>query len=183
MLKNKNIISLLLIILLFISCRHVQDKNSKVDLIKSNQNTLQDTLNSKKEAVFSEKIIARYEFDLYAGNNNILWGEFYSPKTDSLIIFKFIPLNQNGFSLLKKIDDTAGDEFKIRQKLLIQNLNDFKISWNLINYNYVLEQEDAGGSPVFNVKKPFEAQNFTCKDGNVTMSEVKTYQKFAELFQ
>ena len=173
-----NITRILIILSLFLySCKNEQSNSSK---IVHNKNKI-SKINQNTSEFFFDNFIGRYEFDI-SENEGILYGNFYSPSTDSLLIFNFIPKNKLSRKICNEIAKKAGDEYVIKQKLLIQNINHFNVIGYKIDYSYVLEQKDAGGSPVFNVKKPFKAQSFEYKDGKIIMGEIKTYQKFSEIY-
>lgn len=183
--KKFTIVLLVIFSLIITNCKEVIKTNKDVDL--SEKKTL---INPKKQTIrkqekpiqFLEKFIGRKELDIYKGENEIVWGEFYNPQRDSLLIFKFTPKNIKSRELIKYLERLPLNEQFEKQLVVFTNLVDFDILIRKIDYNYVIEQEDAGGLPVFNVKKPFKAQNIFSKNGKLIMGEIKTYQKFSEIY-
>lgn len=142
----------------------------------------QTVKNQEKSINYLEKFIGRKELDIYKGENEVIWGEFYSPKSDSLLIFKFSPKNIKSKELIKHIESLPENEQTEKQIITLTNLTDFNVLIRKIDYEYVIEQKDAGGESVFNVKKPFKAQDIISKDGKLIMGETKTYQEFSEIY-
>jgi len=166
-----------ILILFIVSC--------KTDGIKKENNTINQqkeiskALPKIKKQFDIKRIIVKEEFNIYS-YKKLIGGTFYNPKTDSLMLFEFHPINLDKKIklILSKFDISDECDYNCKQKNLIQNISHFNVTGYKIDYNYVLEQKDAGGDDVFNVKEPFKAQKFIYKDGIITMDEIKSYKSF-----
>ena len=166
-----------ILILFIVSC--------KTDGIKKENNTInQEKEISKdlpkiKKQFDIKKIIFKEGFHIYS-YKKLIRGTFYNPKTDSLMFLVFHPINLDKKTklIISKIEISDKCDFNCRSKTLANNIEKFNITGYKIDYNCVLEQKDAGGSPVFNVKEPFKAQKFIYKDGIITMDKTKSYKSF-----
>jgi len=167
------IIVISLILSFLTSCK----RPIKSEILTLSKNKIEEKIIVKDIKFNITNLKGRFEFFVYKNEQSIL-GEFYSPKTDTLMMFTFNPINQEGIRALNEIGKKFGGEYKTKQNILLNRLDDFKITGYKIDYSYVLEQKDAGGSPVFNIKEPFKAQKFIYKDGIITMDKIKSYKSF-----
>lgn len=184
--KTITLISIIIFFLCLISCK--RDTKSGKNINNSSEkkistNIKEQTVKKQEKPIdYLEKFIGRKELDIYKGENEIIWGEFYSPESDSLLIFKFSPKNIKSKELVKHIETLPENEQAEKQIIILTNLEDFNILIRKVDYEYVIEQQDAGGASVFNVKKPFKAQDIISKDGKLVMGKVKTYEQFSEIY-
>ena len=126
--------------------------------------------NNKKVVIF-QNLIDRSELDLYLVNDYLL-GEFYSPKSDSLIFYKIFG-NKN---LLLKMKNSC--DLNCKKSLLKSNIDLFDIEEFKIDYKNVSEQKDAGGYDVFNLKKPFEVYKTVYNNNKTSVATYDSYNAF-----
>ena len=166
-----------ILILFIVSCKTdgLKKENNNI----SQQKEISRALPKIKKQFDIKRIIFKEGFHIYA-DKNLITGVFYNPKIDSLMFFVFYPINLDKKTklIISKVEITDKCDFNCRRKTLANNIEKFNIKGYKINYDYVLEQKDAGGDDVFNVKEPFKAQKFIYKDGIITMDEIKSYKSF-----
>lgn len=176
------IIKILLFFLISCKTNENKDLTNKPNLQEGTTETIVSSKTIKQFDII-RRIIFKDEFNIYS-NKKFISGDFYNSKTDSLVFFEFHPIiiNEKSKALISKIGNFEECDFICKQQNLASNIKIFKTLGYIIDYNYVLEQKDAGGLDVFNVKEPFRAQSFTYKDGIIILGEIKTYIKIEEIY-
>jgi hypothetical protein len=166
-----------IICLILSSCKN---HNSDIKNINVKEETaIVDQQNYKK---FFDSYIGRFEFNI-SENGGALYGDFYSPSTDSLLIFSFVPKNEISKNVCTEISKKAGDEYEDKQRLLAKNIDHFDVKGFHVDYKFVMEQKNAGGDDVFNIKEPLKAQSLSYINGKIVKGKTKTYQTFEEIYQ
>ena len=137
---------------------------------KKEINSQTNNLNKDKVLIF-QNLIDRPELDLYLVNDYLL-GEFYSPKSDSLIFYKVF----GNKDLLLKMKNSC--DLNCKKALLKSNISFFDIEEFKIDYQSVSEQKDAGDYDVFNLKKPFKVYKTVYNSNKISISIYDSYNAF-----